>query len=59
MRRLTAPAILVLALALKLASPAAGQTTGWPVYGGDAGNTRYSALDRITPANVGGQFTNL
>lgn len=24
----------------------------WPVYGGDAGNTRYSSLAQITPANV-------
>ena len=53
MRRLTAPAILTLVLALTLASPAAGQPMGWPVYGGDTGNTRYSTLDRITPANVG------
>jgi quinoprotein glucose dehydrogenase len=26
--------------------------TGWPAYGGDAGGTRYSPLDQITPANV-------
>src|SRR5579859_2414854 len=25
----------------------------WPVYGGDAGNTRYSPAAQITPANVG------
>jgi len=27
--------------------------TGWPVYGGDAGNTRYSSAAQITTANVG------
>ena len=43
MTRLAVPAMLALALALGLVSPAAGQTTGWPVYGGDAGNTRYSS----------------
>jgi glucose dehydrogenase len=26
--------------------------TGWPSYGGDPANTRYSALDQITPQNV-------
>ena len=46
-------ATLTLALFLGLVGSAAGQTTGWPVYGGDTGNTRYSALDRITAANVG------
>ncbi len=25
---------------------------GWTVYGGDPGNTRYSTLSQITPANV-------
>ena len=53
MRRLTVPAIVTLALFLGLAGPAAGQSTGWPVYGGDTSNTRYSTLDKITPANVG------
>jgi PQQ-dependent dehydrogenase (methanol/ethanol family) len=37
---------------LALAPPAAAQG-GWPVYGGDTGNTRYSALDKVTAANVG------
>ena len=46
-------ATLTLALFLGLVGSAAGQTTGWPVYGGDAGNTRYSPLDRVTAANVG------
>ncbi len=28
-----------------------GQTDGWPHYGGDLGNTRYSALDQINKDN--------
>ena len=53
MTRRAVSATLTLALFLGLVGSAAGQTTGWPVYGGDIGNTRYSALDRITAANVG------
>ncbi|PYM64147.1 MAG: PQQ-dependent dehydrogenase, methanol/ethanol family [Candidatus Rokuibacteriota bacterium] len=30
----------------------AQSTTGWPVYGGDSGNTRYGKLDQITTKNV-------
>ncbi len=30
-----------------------GAPGGWPVYGGDAGGSRYSPLDEIEPANVG------
>ena len=52
MRRLTASAILSAAVILALFGPAAGQTD-WPVYGGDTGNTRYSPLQTLTPANVG------
>jgi alcohol dehydrogenase (cytochrome c) len=52
MTRRAVSATLTLALLLGLVGSAAGQTTGWPVYGGDTGNTRYSSLDRITPANV-------
>jgi quinoprotein glucose dehydrogenase len=33
---------------------AAAPDAGWPVYGGDAGGTRYSALTQITPQNVDG-----
>ncbi|HSC48275.1 MAG TPA: pyrroloquinoline quinone-dependent dehydrogenase, partial [Gammaproteobacteria bacterium] len=33
---------------------AAPSDAGWPVYGGDAGGTRYSPLTQITPANVDG-----
>ena len=53
MTRRAVSATLTLALFLGLVGSAAGQTTGWPVYGGDPGNTRYSPLDKITPANVG------
>lgn len=53
MTRRAVSATLTLALFLGLVGSATGQTTGWPVYGGDTGNTRYSPLDRITPANVG------
>jgi len=53
MTRRAVSATLTLTLILGLVGSAAGQTTGWPVYGGDTGNTRYSPLDRITAANVG------
>jgi alcohol dehydrogenase (cytochrome c) len=53
MRRLTALASLALVVVLGVISPVSAQTTDWPVYGGDMSNTRYSALDKITPANVG------
>ena len=52
-----AASLLVLAIAL----PAVGQErgdwrrpagTGWPVNGGDWGNTRYTSLTQITPANL-------
>ena len=65
--RLTAPAVLVFMGAL-LASPApeaaplpfpaagpadpAASAADWAFYGSDAGGSRYSALDQITPANV-------
>jgi PQQ-dependent dehydrogenase (methanol/ethanol family) len=52
MRRLTVPAIVSAAVVLGLIAPANGQTTGWPVYGGDTSNARYSPLQTITPANV-------
>ena len=53
MRRLTALASLTLVVVLGIIGPVSAQTTEWPVYGGDTSNTRYSALDKITPANVG------
>ena len=55
------PPFLAAAIGLTLAAaPAAGQeppltTAGgeWPGYGGDAGHTRYSPLDRIDASNFG------
>ena len=39
--------------ALALAGGALAQTgAGWPVYGGDSGNTRYSTLAKISTGNV-------
>jgi len=36
-----------------IAAPAmSAPDAGWPAYGGDAGGTRYSPLNEITPANV-------
>jgi len=40
------------AAAMLAASAPAQADSGWPVYGGDSGNTRYSALKQITAANV-------
>ncbi|MCA9501797.1 MAG: pyrroloquinoline quinone-dependent dehydrogenase [Myxococcota bacterium] len=34
------------------ASQAPGRTAGWSHYGGDAGGSRHSPLDQITPENV-------
>jgi quinohemoprotein ethanol dehydrogenase len=53
--------VLVLLVALVLPGSTGAQTgldyrqpsgANWPVVGGDWGNTRYSTLDQITPANV-------
>ena len=44
--------ILALAVSLWLAIPTNAVAEGWPVYGGDAGGTQYSALDQITTENV-------
>ncbi len=41
------------ALGLALAAASTAQAQNWPVYGGDTGNTRYSASKQITTANVG------
>jgi quinoprotein glucose dehydrogenase len=38
---------------LALGAVAAGDVSGWPLYGGDAAGTRHSPLAQITPANVG------
>ena len=48
MRNLLTP--VVLGLALGVASSAGAQN--WPVYGGDAGNTRYSESKQINTGNV-------
>lgn len=52
------PVTLVTLLLLAAAGSVAGQRpasdTDWPAYGGDAGGRRFSALSRITPANVAG-----
>lgn len=50
--------MLLILAALALALPVYGQQmsgagTGWPLYGGDAGGTRYSSLAQITPENAG------
>jgi len=48
-------ATLLFASVVSLASPVLGQTGTqgeWRYYGGDAGSTRYSALDQIDAANV-------
>jgi quinoprotein glucose dehydrogenase len=34
------------------APPVRGAPVGWPIHAGDAGGTRYSPLDEITPVNV-------
>jgi PQQ-dependent dehydrogenase (methanol/ethanol family) len=43
---------VVIAVLGVLAVAAAATAQGWTVYGGDPGNTRYSALDRINTGNV-------
>ncbi len=35
-----------------VASPALRGQSDWPAYGGDLGNTRYSALDQINSQNI-------
>jgi glucose dehydrogenase len=44
-------AMLVFAVAM-LWSEVGAQAQSWPVYGGDAAGTRYSAATKITKANV-------
>ena len=46
------PAIAALVVGL-MAGPAAGLEE-WPTYGHDYGDSRYSPLAQITPANVQG-----
>ena len=42
----------VLAVSVMLGLASTAFASDWPVYGGDTGNTRYSAAGQITPANV-------
>src|SRR5204863_7766356 len=48
-RRLSA--VIAFAVGLGLAVSTQAQS-GWPVYGGDPSNTRYSTLTQINPGNV-------
>ena len=43
---------LVATLCVLVASPAAAQTVPWPVYGGDAGATKFSPAGQIDRTNV-------
>lgn len=43
---------LVLGVALCLTTAVGARAEGWPVYGGDFGNTRYSKSKQITTENV-------
>jgi alcohol dehydrogenase (cytochrome c) len=53
MKRRGCWSIVTLVLVLALATAAAAQTgPGWPVYGGDQGNARYSTLGQINTGNV-------
>src|SRR5262249_47749435 len=51
MKKRALSSITAFAFVLVLAVTAQAQQ-GWTVYGGDPGNTRYSTLTQITPANV-------
>ena len=51
MKRHALSAVIAFAVVLIFTLAAQAQQ-GWPVYGGDPGNTRYSTLTQITPANV-------
>ena len=51
--RIVAVSVLSVAL-LAVVSPAGAQSgNGWPMYGGDYANTRYSSLNQINTGNVG------
>ena len=41
----------ILCLSLSAAAQTGAKNGEWPTYGGDLGNTRYSALDQINAAN--------
>src|SRR5258708_29387313 len=51
MKRPALSSVIAFAVVLVLAVTAQAQS-GWPVYGGDPGNTRYSTLTQINPGNV-------
>jgi quinoprotein glucose dehydrogenase len=51
MFRIAVPAIGLLACTLPLAAQSGAANGEWRSYGGDLGNTHYSPLDQITPAN--------
>jgi alcohol dehydrogenase (cytochrome c) len=51
MQRYARSFVVAFAVSVVLAVTAHAQQ-GWPVYGGDPGNTRYSPLTQITPGNV-------
>ncbi|HEX3175668.1 MAG TPA: PQQ-dependent dehydrogenase, methanol/ethanol family [Methylomirabilota bacterium] len=52
-RLLLAIAVLSATLSLAVLPATVGaQGSGWPVYGGDPGNTRFSALSQVTTGNV-------
>src|SRR5437879_11866705 len=52
MRTLGLVIVVTLLAASWLAGPAAAQSAGWPAYGGDSANTRYSPLSRINTSTV-------
>jgi PQQ-dependent dehydrogenase (methanol/ethanol family) len=53
MTRLRRVPLTTLVLILVLAGVAAAQTgAGWPTYGGDPGNTRYSTLNQVNTSTV-------
>src|SRR3989442_3782893 len=51
MNRPALSSVIAVTVVLVLAVTAQAQS-GWPVYGGDPGNTRYSTLAQINPGNV-------
>src|SRR5437667_9295561 len=51
MKRHALSAVIAFAVVLIFTLAAQAQQ-GWPVYGGDPGNTRYSTLTQINPGNV-------